>query len=295
MTGVASSKVIDAVVVTFNPDLEGYIEGLMAIAPQVRNVIVVDNASANAQQIEAATLRTGHATMIRRARNDGIAVALNAGIATAIRDGASHLVLLDQDSVPSLDMVDILANASDDSVGIAAPAMIDRNLGAAQKRLVGTTDENFAITSGSLVSGEAWEAVGGYDEAMFIDYCDFDFCLRLRLMGFRVIRAHQALLTHEIGAARRRGGVVAYNYSPFRLQHMARDMMYYARKHKGEPAALRVWHRGPALTFLAIARKVAVVLFVEQNRIPTAFALIRGLLAGMRMPLPPPTCNPAGK
>ena len=42
-----------------------------------------------------------------------------------------------------------------------------------------------AITSGSLVSVPAALAAGGFDDALFIDYVDFDFNERLLLNGYR--------------------------------------------------------------------------------------------------------------
>lgn len=47
-------------------------------------------------------------------------------------------------------------------------------------------------------------AVGGFDERLFIDYVDHDFCLKLRRRGFRVLQATAAQLLHSLGSMDRR-------------------------------------------------------------------------------------------
>ena len=56
-----------------------------------------------------------------------------------------------------------------------------------------------AIASGSLVKAEVFGVTGFFDEAMFIDYVDTDFCLRLQKNGFKILSVASVLLEHELG------------------------------------------------------------------------------------------------
>jgi GT2 family glycosyltransferase len=55
-----------------------------------------------------------------------------------------------------------------------------------------------------MVRRSAFEAVGGFDEALTIAYNDIDFCLRLRGKGLLVVYTPFAELIHEESAARGR-------------------------------------------------------------------------------------------
>jgi len=53
-----------------------------------------------------------------------------------------------------------------------------------------------------LTTREAWDAVGGFDEAFFPGYFeDVDLCLSLRAAGYRVVYAPRARLRHLGGAS----------------------------------------------------------------------------------------------
>ncbi|GAB2888735.1 hypothetical protein GCM10027026_46300 [Myroides odoratimimus subsp. xuanwuensis] len=188
------------------------------------------------------------------------------------------VVLLDQDSVSGSDMVENLMAKHAAGIAIVAPTVVDRNLGRDQPTFV-DQDLDYCITSGSLVDVDAWSAVGGYDEDLFIDYVDFDFCLRLRQWGFRIVRASRAEILHEIGHAARFGRFTAWNHSPFRNYHMAQDMLLYAKKHRSAPEELRVNGRGVFGTYLVLFRKCLIIAAFETNRWAKVRALVKGSLA----------------
>lgn len=102
------SKVV-AVVVTYNPSPGELSALLSALRPQVSGAVVVDNGSANLEEVStAASAHDCH--LIALSRNEGIAFAQNQGILWALSDsatpaGADFVLLSDQDSVPADDMV----------------------------------------------------------------------------------------------------------------------------------------------------------------------------------------------
>ncbi|HHH40247.1 MAG TPA: glycosyltransferase [Sedimenticola sp.] len=48
-----------------------------------------------------------------------------------------------------------------------------------------------------LVTREAYEAAGGFDEALAVGFGDVDLCLKVRERGYRVIQANNAVLLHH--------------------------------------------------------------------------------------------------
>ena len=55
------------------------------------------------------------------------------------------------------------------------------------------------IQSGALVSVAAWKYVNGFDEWMFIDFVDFDFCTRLKINNYNIYRCNNVTIDHQLG------------------------------------------------------------------------------------------------
>jgi rhamnosyltransferase len=93
---------------------------------------------------------------------------------------------------------------------------------------------SYAITSGNLVRVSVFDQVGLYDEGLFIDCIDFDFCLRLRHAGYAIYRVPAALMRHQLGdpvevpSALRRYYAL---HSPLRRYYMYRNFMYLAERY----------------------------------------------------------------
>lgn len=277
---IKSTLGIVAGIVTFNPDLPRLRENIESVLGQVDEIILIDNASAELASLSKLVEQFPRVYLYSNGVNAGMAKALNQAMKWAEERGASWSLLLDQDSVCEIDMVDVLAQNVTAGVGIVAPAIIDRSDRDRPAQQGEQEEVNYCITSGSLNSVNMWQSVGGYDESLFIDFVDFDYCLRARESGFRIIRESRATLLHEIGRITRHGRFIAYNHSAFRSYHMARDMIYYARKHRRSPRELRVQKRGLFATYLILLRKSIIVAIFEEDRLSRVSALVRGTIAG---------------
>lgn len=187
-----------AIVVTYNPDLHRLAENLSAVAPQVDEVVVFDNASESRLQLTK-VLRHFKCIYHLSDSNFGLAVALNRSCAIVRDLGASRALLLDQDSVAAPGMVRALNAELSDGIAIVAPQIIDRN----KKEVFEKSNERRfvkrVITSGSLVSLGCLEAVGGFDQRLFVDWVDYDFCASMRAQGFRILQVGTTALLHEMG------------------------------------------------------------------------------------------------
>src|SRR5258708_31073610 len=85
------------------------------------------------------------------------------------------------------------------------------------------------LQSGSLMRSHVFRVAGMPDDSFFIDYVDFEYCLRLRKHGFRIIEARNAVLAHEIGKPTSHKVIhkscVVYSRSPSRRYHAARHRL----------------------------------------------------------------------
>lgn len=209
-----------------------------ALRPQVREVLVVDNGSGAVTQDVLREIERNEGVLVERlGANLGIGRALNVGVGYARRNGFAWLLTMDQDSVVSDDLVAAYARAVDDTRGDGSfvcltPTIEDE--ARPRERVQGVKSVRYAITSGNLVRVDLFERVGEYDETLFIDCVDFDFCLRLRATGYDIHRVADARMTHRLGEPSSvPAGVRKFyaRHSPVRRYYMFRNYLYLAERH----------------------------------------------------------------
>ena len=229
-----------AVVVTFNPDLERLRIALNALRGQCDEVVVVDNASSVGSRPDAASMALDRRSLVVNRRNEGLGAALNAGARLALSRGATHLLFLDQDSVPELNMVarllEALSRPAAPPVGAAGPQWIDLRTRQRGGEVNETADAEFLITSGMLVPTEVFGRVGPFDESLFVDSTDLEWCFRAKSMGYRFLSVAWAGLGHQLGdrPVRVFGRVLTgwTHHRPQRLYYMMRNrVLLYHRSY----------------------------------------------------------------
>lgn len=240
------------VVVTYHPD-GGVCDRIRAMRAECGRLLVVDNGSGD----ETASLIAGlqGITLLRLPQNLGIAAALNRGAAWALAQGEEWIVTFDQDSIPHSGMAAALmaTAARFPTAAIVGPRIVDTVPGSAPYRWVCRSahwpfmftrvpceNEDLpavtsVITSGSMISLSAWQTVGRFDESLFIDYVDNDFCLRVITAGYRICVSHLAFLDHQLGT-RTRHSAMGHDFrpthhSPLRHYFMSRNRVVMWRRH----------------------------------------------------------------
>lgn len=270
-------------IVTYNPDMERLRENVGAILPQVDRLLIFDNGSANVDEVERAF--GDIARLTKGGENLGMAKALNVLASAALEGGASDIVFLDQDSVAAADLVAAEATYRAGGVGLVCCLVVDRNVEKAQVDPTVVLQVKRAVTSGSMVNLAAWDKVGRYDETLFVDWVDNEFCDNLRLHGFELLRTHATSILHEMGSQERAWsapgrdytgsmrasrGYYRQNYPPWRWRDRARSQIITIRRYRGTPVMLeevRLFLRG-----------IGRILLLEKNKA----ACIRAVLDGVR-------------
>ena len=265
-------------IVLYNPDLNRLKENVDAISPQVDEVLFVDNHSGNLQIIKDVFLGEKF-SFIENNENLGIAKALNQICEYAFNNGYYWVLTLDQDSVVCDNIISTYNNyIGDDNLGLLTCRIVDRNFIENEPEDIEVCKVNTAITSGSYVRVNAWRKIGGFDERMFIDFVDNDFCTTLIENHYEILKVYSTNILHELGRSRRLKflkGQVIYNHSAFRYYHLTRNRIYYARKHRKSVSVLR--------NILAVSWRALLILFFESNKRKNLQAIIRGYGDGFRM------------
>ena len=240
--------------------------------------------------IQTAAEQVG-ATVVLLGYNRGIAFALNMGRKIAREHGNSWLATFDQDSMATPEMIKQMALAYQsypypDRIGIISPCHVDRRLGIMVGdqsyevagpgwRVIGLT-----MTSGNLVNLDAAEAVEGFDDSLFIDSVDHDFCFRLRERGYQVLEATYAVLHHSLGNLERRWFIYRWvtvsNHPALRRYYMSRNRLILWRQY---------WKRRPVWVIRDIKRvlldTLLVILYEKQPGAKLRMAM-HGFLDGIK-------------
>lgn len=253
---------IFAVVVTFNPEIQILGQLLDALSTQVDSIVIVDNGSYVDLIAWNNKYQASSAKVLLMGQNHGIAAAHNVGITWAQNNGAEHVLLMDQDSIPAPDMVQKLAFAllnagiNFDSPAIAAgPICVDIRTG---NKSFFVTERNgmparwwpsssfppfdvvrevsSLISSGTLINLKLLKIVGGMRGNYFIDHVDTEWCFRAKARGYILLGVSNALMTHTLGDKARNIWFfgwrnVAY-HSPLRDYYMFRNTLLMCRDTK---------------------------------------------------------------
>ncbi|MBT8944372.1 hypothetical protein BTJ16_04070 [Lactobacillus delbrueckii subsp. bulgaricus] len=271
------TKSIIAGVVTYNPRITLLQKNLSALRELVDRVIVVDNGSVNLTDIKKIIGGIGSISLIENQRNLGIARALNEIMETAIEYEYSWVLTMDQDSVVPTNLVSEYVKYLDSSVGMLCPIIFDRNKNQLPTTYLGTHEVKECITSGSLVNVSAWQKVNGFDEKLFIDGVDFDFCERIKKSNYRILEVGTVVLSHAIGNITMRKfffwDVAVKNHSAFRKYYIARNTIYLAKKNGNVARQIK--------SYLQVAKQVSIVIMYEQDKKQKLIAICRGMIEGV--------------
>ena len=279
---------IRVVIVLFHPDDEA-IEMVKSFQSRGQAPVAVVNAIDPAR---LTTLREAAVDVIINSGNVGLALALNQGIEHAFQSGTDYVMLLDQDTRPPPEMVDRLQElaircAGDEkAVGCIGPLPVDRKRPDARtiagKLGVGKGDlaeATTVITSGMLISRQAFEVVGGMWNELFIDQIDHEWCFRARAAGFAILVAPGVYMPHNMGddGFAFFGRYKPIHRSPIRHYHIVRNTLWLARC-SFIPLSWRT------VEMLKLAIRIPSYLMLSSARGATLRAIFHAFIKGLQGP-----------
>ena len=238
---------ITAIVVLYNPIIDNLISNLKQIIDQVDNIVIVDNSISAIDSnyfIENGILNY---TYIFNNENLGIAKAQNIGIKIAKQNKSNFVFFMDQDSFPDNNLIQILytdyLELYNNNIKISVIGSLainkDNNLPYLPRlrklKLFSFKDNiykaNEVISSGSLIDIKLFDIVGYFDELLFIDGVDHEWCWRSKQHGYQCAISKNARLLHSLGEGDKKilGFRIAIS-SPFRIYYQYRNYFYLIKK-----------------------------------------------------------------
>jgi len=257
---------IVAVVIWFNPN-ESMAENIHSYSKYVFKTIIIDNSTIdNSMLIEARE----NIEYISLNKNFGIAAALNIGYKRAEALESNWVLTMDQDSSFSDFDIKNYLNPKADHFNELNVAVLGPNFeGPLTNDLI---DCNSVISSGALVNLKAHNENFGYNESLFIDQVDHEYCCRLKKLGYRVLRVGYISMTHIVGSplAKKRLGrmFISYNHNAVRRYYITRNTLYMHR-YFGE-----FGDKYLKLLFMDIVN----IILIEQDKCNKLKSMLKGCL-----------------
>ena len=251
-------------VVTYNPDPVRLQEMLDSVRNQAKKIFIVDNHSNNIGLWKEMVLQHYvNVKIVINKKNYGIAHALNQIFLWGEENSYKWVLTLDQDSICPTNLIsDMVKYIDQEKIAVIGPTIKDRNKVEQIIPKEEIVEVDNCITSGSLNCIEAWNKIGGFDEWMFIDGVDFDFCHRIRNAGYRIVINKNIILNHEIGHITMRRflwmPVVVRNHSAFRKYYIVRNIIYLDKKENNGRIALK--------TFFRVLKQFVLVILYENEK-----------------------------
>lgn len=240
------SKVV-AIIVSYNPD-KNLLDSVNLLISQVEKIIIVDNGSIEEKRKDISSIKdidNERIEVIFNEENLGIATALNIGVREALKQGFNWILTMDQDSKASKDMVEKMFEVYNNidekerkSILSIFPNFVDERIQSIEENSVMNTYEyvDADITSGNLVKAEVFDKVGFFDDSLFIDLVDTDFCMRLNEKNIKMIKVRDAILYHSLGESQSVKSIFGKfntsNHSALRRYYMTRNRFYTWNKYK---------------------------------------------------------------
>lgn len=242
-TGMNKNTIItSACVVLYNPSND-LIENIATYATKVDHFIVVDNSETQNHEIINAIKKTyANVIYFYNHGNLGIATALNIACDIAIAQGSDWILTMDQDSkfINFQDFLSCLYLLSDN----ANVAILAANHGRFSSEEITNnisnctySEELIVITSGNFLNLHLFNQIGRFDDDLFIDVVDYDYCAKVRLLGYKIFLLKTVLLEHELGVVHKRKNLLTgkikskIEHSPQRAYYIARNSLYLAHKY----------------------------------------------------------------
>ena len=289
-------------IVLYHPDETRFKKSLASILSQAQRIYIFENA-----MTEERFWPDDRIIFWGDRNNRGLAYALNRIMEQAKRDGFQWVVTMDQDSILPSGLIDAYAQkilqSPQKSLGILCPQVIDRRRAYLQVKT--SPEEEFVskcITSGSCTYIPAWEQVGGFDEWLFIDLVDNEFCKRLQVCGYQILRLNRWVLDQEFGKIEPKSERVQrfwlrvakltgnrnfakFSYkkyvSPMRVYYTNRNIIYVNKKLKPYGAVgYESYHCHSYPGFLISFSLPSI--FRAQHKWTVAKAVIRGIRDGLK-------------
>jgi GT2 family glycosyltransferase len=291
------------VVLAYNnyADTRECLQSILKLDYPALTIWLVDNGSQDGTA-QLVTLEFPTVYVIQTGRNLGVAGGFNTGIVAALEKGAEYVFILNNDTVVESNVIRVLVAEAQThpDYGILMPKILYYkarsriwSIGARYRLfppaivMIGRGKEDslhynkprfleYAPACALLIPRRVFERVGLLDDGYFFFYEDWDYSLRVRKAGYKIVYIPQACIYHKVSRT-----VQMQGRSPFFWRTWGYSGGRFYRRH-GRPSMLSaIIHLG----YIALREGLC-------NGPVSIYHFISGAIEGYLQPLTPYPCLP---
>jgi rhamnosyltransferase len=252
-----------SIVIWYNPEKlseNTAINNILTYSGFFKKVYIIDNSIEDNSKLAN---QIPNSRYIPNFENLGIAQALNQGCEAAINDGHIWAMTMDQDSSwDNTYIIDYINEASriyqiDNLARSFSPNTVHQNeihsivgtirynlLKKKRSQKLNSEKQEFeyvdrVISSGNIINLEMWKTIGGFNNELFINDVDYDFCYRAIQKGYKIVKVNKCNMNHVDGEPVKTFFPHAFWYHKERIYYLVRNKYYilknypqFARKYK---------------------------------------------------------------
>lgn len=221
---------IYAVIVTYNPNILDLEVNINSILSQVDKLIVFDNNS-EYKWMQNNFQKFNNVELIAHNENIGLAAAYNFVLNKHI-SSFDYFITFDQDTlVPPNTIENLLSYFALSNVGLVAPSINKKYDYSIKNHNDSFKIVDAVIQSCLIVKKEVFSKIGFFNEKMFIDSVDFEFCLRAKSNGFLIIKSFSYSISHQVGIPKKKFGIHFSSHNSKRNFFIARNHIMLSKKY----------------------------------------------------------------
>jgi rhamnosyltransferase len=233
---------VAACVILYNPD-ESIVQNIQSYINYVDKLYLIDNSESISIDLQKNYDSLPNIIFIHSGINEGIAKRLNQACDLAIQDDYNYLLTMDQDSffdkASVFDYWRCIETVKEQNV-----SMYGLNYQQKTNEInCNHSEVKLLITSGSVINLKSFKTIGRFDENLFIDFVDTEYCFRSIQKGFKIIEFSNIYMHHSLGKSVEKYSLKTLKktsrsfHSSTRLYYMIRNFFYLDAKYKKEFAA----------------------------------------------------------
>lgn len=284
---VELNKKVGICIVLYNPDIAYIVKGLQSLVSFVNHIVLIDNSEKNNGAI-LETFNHRNIQYYNLGSNQGIAKAQNIGIRKLLKLNIDDILFLDQDShlekesfYELLKSKEILEKQHFKIGGIGPKPINERTNEEYSGRIIKgkPVDDSIyefkeLISSGTLISKGIFQDVGLFEESLFIDGVDHEWCWRASKRGYRFFICTLASLNHNLGEGDKK--ILGINFKvpkPIRTYYQYRNFFRLIKR-----GYVPVYWKISNLVKYIIKAPVYILLF--ENKKEYLFYISKGVFDG---------------
>lgn len=253
---------------------------ILSYLPELDILYVLDNSEKINEDIAQQIRALPHVHYVSFGENTGISYALNYALNKANDKGYKYLLTMDQDSYFLPKMMSqykefVTYNAKENYFNKVAMFCVHYTR-LSEKKYFNDKPQfiKVGITSGSIIPIQLAIENGGFDENLFIDEVDSEYCYRMENQGFKVLELPNIILNHSLGNPTKHHllnyNFITFNHNALRKYYITRNKIYVMKKY---PMVRK--------SYIEMLIKMTLkVILVEENKISKLKYIIKGCKDG---------------